>query len=592
MERAEKLSALRRQMEEHQIDACLVVDADPHISEYAPRHYRERSWLSGFTGSNGTLVVTRRESGLWTDGRYYLQAERQLEGSEILLYRMSDPGVPRVEEFLSQRLEEGSRVALNGKLFSAAQVERLAGQLAPRQVTVRADLDLIAPIWTEGRDPISKAPAFLYGEEYAGSPAAQKLACLREQMEPLGLTHYLVSGLDDVNWLFNIRGEDVDCSPLAFSFGLVSTGEAILYLDEEKRTPGLCRYLKENGVLLRPYRQLYRDVAELGEGAVLGLHSGSANAAIDALVPQTVRKEHTPNLVGREKAVKNAAEMEWARRRHLQDGAVMVRFLCWLKNTVGRDPLTEQSAVEKLYELRAQVEGFHSVSFETIAGYQSNGAIVHYKPNPETAAPLAPEGLLLVDSGAQYLGSTTDITRTVALGPLTDQQKRDFTLVLKCFIRLSRARFLKGATGKQLDILSRGILWERGLDYKHGTGHGVGSFLGVHESPPNFSDNTTELQAGMIISVEPGLYREGAYGIRTENLVLVTPDGEDPALGQFLRLEPLTHCPIDLEAVELSLLTGEERDWLNRYHRTVRERLWELLPAQERDWLREATREI
>ena len=588
----EKLSALREQMKQYGVDAYLIANADPHISEYAPAHYRERQWISGFSGSNGTVVVTAGESGLWTDGRYYIQAERQLKGSEIVLFRMSDPGVMTVEEFLRDRLPAGSTVALNGKLFSCKMVAGLKKTLGEHQISLREDLDLIQPLWVQDRPPISPAPGFVYPVEYAGRFVKDKLQDLRGEMEKRQLTHYFVGALDAVNWLFNLRGEDVTHTPQVFAFGLIEKEKAFLYLDPAKRTPEIEKAMAAAGVELKEYDEIYEDISSLSPDSNIGYRDLSTNAALAALIPQGVGQMGNLQLIHQQKARKNPVEQEWARKRHLQDGVVMVRFIRWLKEAVQTQPLTEYTVGEHLSQMRQQQDGCLGDSFGTIAGYGPNGAINHYRADAQTALELHPNGLLLVDSGGQYLGSTTDITRTIALGPLTQQEKIDFTLVLKCFIRLSKTRFLKGVTGKQLDVLSRGILWERGLDYKHGTGHGVGSCMGVHESPPNFSDNVNPLDEGMIISVEPGLYREGDHGIRTENLVMVTPDGSDPALGQFYRLEPLTMCPIDAEAILPEMLTFEEKQWLNGYHQLVRKNLQSFLTSEENQWLAQATQDI
>ena len=585
----ERIAALRAGMKENGVDACVVFDSDEHMSEYLPAHYRERSWISGFTGSAGTVVVTAGAAGLWTDGRYYLQAGQQLSGSGITLYRASDAGVVTLVDYLLAAVPEGGVIALNGRVASTKMVLDLRRRCAEKNITLRTDLDLVGALWTGDRPGLPAASAFPYPEEYAGAPVKGKLALVREKMEKLRLDLYVVGALDSLCWLLNLRGSDVEISPLFTGFVVVGLEDAALFADPERVPEGLAASLAQAGVGLRPYGDIYRWVADLPGRARVGFSPRTVNAAVyDGLGDRVERVLLEDDIAEHLKMIKNHAELQHIRTAHKHDGVAMVRFLMWLEQA-RHSRLTEWNICEKLLELRSAQPEFKGLSFETIAGYGANGAIVHYEPTAQHCAELREGSFLLIDSGAQYLGGTTDLTRTIPLGEVPGSYRRDYTLVLKAFIRLQAARFPTGTTGKSLDVLARQVMWENYLDYKHGTGHGVGCYLNVHEGPNNFSDARVPFEEGMVISVEPGLYRAGQLGVRTENLVTVVRDRYSDEYGQFYRFEPLTLCPINTAAIEPGMLSREEAAWLNRYHSRVFEQLSPMLEPEERKWLGAAT---
>lgn len=588
----EKLSALRKAMQAEQIDAYVVYDSDAHMSEYLPEHFKERRWISGFTGSAGVVVVTADKCGLWTDGRYYLQAEQQLSGTEIILYRAADVGTITVEEFLLQQVKNDGAVGVNGRICSTDQFLRLQKRCSEKDITVRTDLDLIAPLWTEDRPAMPHSEAFLHPEEFSGLSTAAKLTRIREMMRGEQADCYIIGALDSVDWLMNLRGSDAAASPLFTAFAIVWQESATLFADRDRLPDSVVAYLTANGVDISPYGDIYTQITDLPSRSRVALAGKSVNAAIYQLLGTRVDIVLIDDYCETCKAVKNHTEMHQLRITHQHDGVAMVRFLMWLEQSIKTQHLKEYSISEKLLELRSQQPNFKSVSFGTISGYGANGAIVHYAPSPTDSADLAPSGLLLVDSGGQYLGGTTDITRTIALGDVTAAQRRDFTLVLQSFIRLHSTRFLEGCTGKSLDVLARQVMWDNDLDYKHGTGHGIGFFLNVHEGPNNFSNATTPLVEGMVISIEPGIYRAGQHGIRTENSVMVVKDRYVDGVGQFFRFEPLSLCPIDTSALDVSMLSKAEIQWLNDYHSYVYEKLSPLLEPNEVKWLGNATQPI
>ena len=585
----ERIAALRAGMKENGVDACVVFDSDEHMSEYLPAHYRERSWISGFTGSAGTVAVTAGAAGLWTDGRYYLQAGQQLSGSGITLYRASDAGVVTLVDYLLAAVPEGGVIALNGRVASTKMVLDLRRRCAEKNITLRTDLDLVGALWTGDRPGLPTASAFPYPEEYAGAPVKGKLALVREKMEKLRLDLYVVGALDSLCWLLNLRGSDVEISPLFTGFVVVGLEDAALFADPERVPEGLTASLAQAGVGLRPYGDIYRWVADLPGRARVGFSPRTVNAAVyDGLGDRVERVLLEDDIAEHLKMIKNHAELQHIRTAHKHDGVAMVRFLMWLEQA-RHSRLTEWNICEKLLELRSAQPEFKGLSFETIAGYGANGAIVHYEPTAQHCAELREGSFLLIDSGAQYLGGTTDLTRTIPLGEVPGSYRRDYTLVLKAFIRLQAARFPTGTTGRSLDVLARQVMWENYLDYKHGTGHGVGCYLNVHEGPNNFSDARVPFEEGMVISVEPGLYRAGQVGVRTENLVTVVRDRYSDEYGQFYRFEPLTLCPINTAAIEPGMLSREEAAWLNQYHSRVFEQLSPMLEPEERKWLGAAT---
>ncbi len=594
---SQKVPALRERMAEHGIHAYIVPTSDFHSSEHMGGHFQARRYLSGFTGSAGTLVVTQEEAGLWTDGRYFLQAEQQLEGSGIKLFKAGEPGVPTVLQYLANNLSHGCVVGMDGRVASAAYVKSIRAALEESEPTLELKYDLVGEIW-EDRPPLSDAPAFLWGVEYAGKSRVEKLSELRAEVAKRGADTHVLTSLDDIAWLFNLRGGDLGYEPLALAYAAIEQNAAYLFIDENKLDDAAKAELKQDGVTLLPYGEIYAFVKNYGEGASVLLSSDMVNSALYELVSAKAIIIDAQNPTVAMKTVKNDVELENMRRAHIKDGVALTRFMRWVKENIGKETITEMSAGEKVKEFRAQMEHFVSPSFETICGYGEHGAIVHYAASPETDAELRPKGLVLLDSGGQYLEGTTDVTRTIALGPLTETEKEHFALVLRAMLRLGGARFLHGARGMNLDILARGLFWEKGLDYKHGTGHGVGCFLCVHEPPVGFRWNVVPdrndscvIEPGMVVSDEPGIYVTGSHGVRTENLIACRK-GEENEFGQFLYFETLTFAPIDLDAVDVKYLSDEDRARLNAYHAEVYEKLSPYMDEEEKNWLRRYTRAV
>lgn len=594
---AEKISALRARMAQHGMHAYIVPTSDFHASEHMGAHFQARRYLSDFTGSAGTLVVTGDEAGLWTDGRYFLQAEQQMASSGVKLFKMGEPGVPTVLKYLEESMPHGCVVGMDGRVAGAAYVKSIRTALAAKEPTLVLEHDLVGEIW-EDRPPISAEKAFLYEEKYAGKGRAEKLSALREAIAQKGADAHVLTTLDDIAWLFNIRGNDILFEPLVLSYAVVEQNAAYLFISPDKLDEGARAELEGDGVTLRPYEAIYEFVKGYGEGASVLLSSDAVNSALYELVSAKAIVIDAPNPTIAMKAVKNDAELNNMRLAHVKDGVALARFMRWLKESIGKETITEVSAGEKALAFRAEMEHFVSPSFETICGYGEHGAIIHYGATAETDVELKPQGLVLVDSGGQYLEGTTDVTRTIALGPLSDTEKAHFALVLRAMLRLGDARFLHGTRGMNLDILARGIFWEKGLDYKHGTGHGVGCFLCVHEPPVGFRWNVVPdrndscvIEPGMVVSNEPGIYIAGSHGVRTENL-LVCREGEENEFGKFLYFETLTYAPIDLDAVDKAYLTDEDVRRLNAYHAEVYEKLSPYMDEAEKEWLRRYTRAI
>lgn len=588
----DRIRRLRKEMSDKGIDAYIVPSSDPHMSEYVAAHWEGRKWLSGFTGSAGTLVITQDSCGLWTDGRYYVQAEKQLEGTGIRLFKFGMEGVKSFTEWIADTLGQGECVGMDGKLFSVSQVRNMEKIFSKKGILINKEHDLLMGIWKD-RPAIPRETVFVHDMVYAGRTAAQKIEDVREMMAQKGASYHLVSSLDDIAWLYNIRGGDVAYNPVAISYALISEEKAWLFINEDKVSVPVREHLSDNGVGIEDYERIESYLSRLGRGDTILLDPQRVNSWLYDSIGREARIEEDTAITTILKAVKNQAEIENLKKAHIKDGVAMVKFLCWLDNNLSKEEITEITVADKLEEFRSQQENYMGLSFPTIAGYGDHGAIVHYQADEESAYTLKPHGLLLIDSGCQYLEGTTDITRTIALGPTTPQQRSDYTLTLKGNIKLSRTRFLKGATGTNLDILARLYLWEHGIDYKHGTGHGVGYFLNVHEGPQSISPriSTVKLEEGMLVSNEPGVYREGSHGIRIENLLLVAGDIETE-FGEFLRFEPVTLCPIDLAAVEPDLLDEEEKRWLNQYHERVYDTLSPLLDEKERLWLKDKTKAI
>lgn len=570
----EELLALRREMGKRGIDAYLVPTTDFHGSEYVNDYFKCRKYVSGFTGSAGTLLVTNDFAGLWTDGRYFLQAEKQLAGNGISLMKINQPGVLSIREYLAENLKPESVVAFDGRVVDAD-----FGKSLETDYNIKFDLDLVGEIWEE-RPALHGNEIYELPLEAVGETAESKLKRLRLAMEEKGADYHIITGLEEIAWLYNLRGSDVSHTPVFFAFSIISRDEDRLYT-----LYPIAKVLEGRESL--PYFQFFEDIKELKKGSLL-LDTKKASYTLVKSLPENVEIISDVDPVEAMKAVKNQTELRCTENAHIKDGTAMVQFIFWLKSNVGKAAISEISAADKLETLRRQQTGCFDLSFDTISGYMENGAIVHYTPTPDTDRQLRPEGLLLVDSGGQYEDGTTDITRTIALGPLTDEMREDYTTVLKSNLELSMAVFEKGITGSQLDQIARNPLRAKGLDFNHGTGHGVGHILSVHEGPNRISPTGGDwpILPGMITTDEPGVYKEGAYGIRLENeLVCVEKDGS-------LAFEPITLCPFDRDAILPEMLSEEERKYLNAYHEKVYRVLESRLETEVRSWLREQTEEL
>ena len=582
---AQRLEALREVMRRERLAAFIFPSTDPHNSEYVPQHWEGRQWISGFDGSAGTAVVTLDGAALWTDSRYFLAAARQLEGTGYCLMKERVPGTPTIAEWIADTVTGGStEVGIDGTCVSAAAVEALKGELRTHGgFTLRTNLDPLEQIWA-GRPPVPDRPVACYPLQYAGVPAREKMAAVRSALARAGASGMLVCALDDIAWLTNLRGTDVHCNPVFVAYLLITPTRATLFVDGRKLPDGVRACLRDEGIDTAAYTAVEEALHRYDEYSIL-LDPTEVNSILWAAA-SGLRVVRAASPVPALKAVKNSTETAGFRRAMLVDGAAMVRFLMWLKPAVAAGGQTELSAARKLHELRAADALFRGPSFDTISAYADHGAVVHYEPTPDTDKALRPEGLLLVDSGAQYLCGTTDITRTVALGPVSDEQRHVYTLVLKGHLQLQNLCFPDGASGTQLDAVARMAMWREGMNFLHGTGHGVGCYLNVHEGPHQIRMEwrPAPLHAGMTVTDEPGLYLAGRFGVRTENMLLVQPY-RDTEFGRFLHFEPLTLCPIDLAPADLSLLTAEERGWLNAYHSRVYARLSPLLTEPERQWL-------
>lgn len=587
----ERIGRLRQCLREQSLSAFIIPSTDPHSGEYVPDHWKTREWVSGFTGSAGTAVITLDDAALWTDSRYFLQAADQLDGTGIRLMKDRLPDTPSIPEWLGQSLSPGAMVGVDGWVNTIGETQALREALAQEGLTLRTDYDPVTRLWDD-RPALPGTPVSIHPLEYAGVACHEKLAAIREKLLARGADGILLSTLDDIAWTLNLRGNDVHCNPVFVSYLLITSQESILYIRAEKLTTEVKAYLAQEGVNTEDYDDLQEDLRDYPY-ATLSLDPGRTNEAVrQAVNPLTkVLLEESP--VPLMKAVKNEAEIRGFHAAMLRDGVAMVKFLKWLEEAVPQGNETEMSIDRKLYECRAEQPLFRGISFDTIAGYKEHAAIVHYEATPETDKPLAPEGLLLLDSGAQYADGTTDITRTIALGETTDDERRDYTLVLKGHIGLTRACFPQGTCGTQLDVLARQAMWREGANFLHGTGHGVGAYLNVHEGPHQIRMNhvPTPLRPGMTVTDEPGIYRAGRYGIRTENTLLVVPYRETE-FGTFYTFEPLTLCPIDTRPIVRSMLTAEETEWLNAYHRMVYDRLSPLLDEEHRAWLESKTKQL
>lgn len=584
-----RIEALRDVMRREGIDAFIFPSTDPHNGEYVPAHWEGRKWISGFNGSAGTAVVTMTDAALWTDSRYFIAAEEQLRGTGFRLMKERVEGTPSITRWLGMKLAtvQSPTVGVDGTVNSASSVASLITELrAEGGITVRTNFDPLALIWTD-RPPVPQDKVSIHPLEYAGEPCHEKMARIRQQLKSMHAYGMLVSALDDIAWTLNLRGTDVHCNPVFVSYLLIDTKSATLFVDRAKLTPEVEAYLEAEGVAVAGYADVRRGLERYGEYNILMDDNETCYTLFN--IPQC-QKVVAPSPIPAMKAVKNPTEIEGFRRAMLRDGVALVKFMRWLRPAVEAGGQTEMSVDAKLTALRTAQELYRGLSFDTIAAYREHGAIVHYEATPETDAELRPEGLILIDSGAQYLDGTTDITRTVALGPVTDEERLVYTLVLKGHIQLELCKFPRGASGTQLDALARKDMWAYGYNYLHGTGHGVGSYLNVHEGPHQIrmEYKPAPLVEGMTVTDEPGIYLPGRFGVRTENTLLVVPYRET-GFGRFLQFEPLTLCPIDTAPVITDMLTGDEKAWLNAYHRTVFDRIAPLLDDEaDRQWLANA----
>ena len=593
MKTSEKLALLRAEMKKRGISAYVVVTDDFHASEYVGTHFKAREFLSGFTGSAGTLVVLPDSAALWTDGRYFLQAAQQLDGSGIELMRMGQPGVPEIPAFLRDHVPENGWIGFDSRTVSNAFARTIGEKTREKHIRFAGGEDLVDLVWAD-RPALSCEPVWTLDVKYTGLTRREKLAMVRGKMEELGADVFVIPALDEVAWLLNLRGGDVLYTPVFLSYLLLGRDQATLCVQKEAVSAEIEAQLKADGVSLAPYDDIYRLVAALPTGTRVLLDGERANYRITQSVPDGAETLDRPSPIQLMKAMKTPAEQENERLAHIKDGVAVTRFLYWLKHAVGKEPITELSAAKKLESLRAEGEHYLEQSFDPILAYGAHGAIVHYEPTEETDISLEPHGLCLADTGAQYLEGTTDITRTVALGPLTDEEKRIYTLVLRGHLQLGAAKFLYGCTGENLDMLARTPLWENGLDYNHGTGHGVGFVLGVHEGPErvhwdvNRQKRHCVIEEGMIFSNEPGIYLAGKFGVRIENLVVVR-EAERTEFGRFLKLEPLTLVPYDRDAIDLTMLSSRDVELLNDYHAKVCAAISPYLQGDELNWLKEVT---
>ncbi|WP_315110611.1 aminopeptidase P family protein [Clostridium intestinale] len=592
MDVKKRIEKLKNLMKENKIDAYIIPSFDAHQSEYVADHWKGRQWISGFTGSAGTVVITLDDAGLWTDGRYYIQAEKQLEGSGIRLFKMADLGVPSYTEWLKNTLKKGSTVGFDGSVFSVDLFKGMEKAFKSKNINIKIEKDLIDEIW-EDRPEIPKELVFLHGIKYAGKSRVEKLNKVRDNISTKGANYYLLTSLDDIAWLLNIRGNDVPNNPVVISNVLVGEDKCYLFVDGSKVTNDIRLELENDGIEIKGYNEIHQILNQLSIDDSVIFDANKTSISMYNSINTDTTKLEEPNITTALKAIKNEVEIENLRNCQVSDGLAMVKFIKWLKESVTKEKITEISAQEMLESFRRQQDLFVEPSFDTIAGYKDHAAMMHYKANKETQYTLKDEGFFLVDSGGQYFNGTTDTTRTIVLGKLTEEEKRDFTLVLKGHIALSSVKFLEGATGSSLDVLARQPIWEYGLDYKCGTGHGVGFFLNVHEGPQGFrkEPNSVKLEKGMVITNEPGIYKEGKHGVRTENIMLVVEE-EKTEFGQFMSFEAITYCPIDLDGIDKDMLTDKEKQWLNDYHKMVYKRLAPYLDDEHKAWLKKETREI
>lgn len=591
-----RLEALRSEMKKRGITVYVVPTSDFHQSEYVGEYFKARKYMTGFTGSAGTAVITMKEAGLWTDGRYFIQAAAQLEGSGVTLFRMGEEGVPKVEEYVEEQLEKGGCIGFDGRVMDAKAGKKYAEIAEKKEGSLYVTEDLVDIIWTE-RPSLPAHKVWILEQEYAGMSTEEKLSQVREQMKQEGADVHILASLYDIAWLLNLRGDDIDHVPVFLSFVAVEEKQTTLFINQEILDDKVKKYLKDNQIQVEDYEKIYAYAENLKDNKVL-MSLEEVNYRIAENVQKHSQIVDAPNPSLLLKSIKNETELENTRIAHLKDAVAVTKFMYWLKTNIGKKEITEISASDYLEDLRKEQEHFLDVSFDTICAYGANAAMMHYSASEESNAVLKPEGFLLVDSGGHYLEGTTDITRTFALGELSYEQKKHFTAVCRSNLNLANAKFLYGCSGINLDILARGPLWDMGIDYRCGTGHGVGHILNVHEGPNGFRwrivqerNDSGKLEAGMITTDEPGVYLEGAYGIRLENELICVKD-EKNEYGQFMKFENITYVPMDLDAILPEEMTFREKQELNEYHQMVYEKISPYLNEEERDWLKEYTRAI
>jgi Xaa-Pro aminopeptidase len=590
-----KLVSLKSAMKDKGIAAYIIPSADPHLGENIPDHWKIIQWLTGFTGSAATVVIADSFAGLWTDSRYFIQAEKQLSESGFELIKPKTFQVQDYMDYLSENTSSGIKIGIDGRIFSISKLRILEKKLERKRAVINTDCDLISGLWTD-RPPVQVSVAFDHPVEFCGKDRSRKITEVRELMQKRNISYHLLTSIDDIMWLLNIRGHDIKYSPLLTSFALVGEEQILLFVDDSKIPLKLASEFDKLGIVMLPYEETVRIISALSEGSSVLITPGTTSVSLYNSIPDGFRIVEDISIPTRMKTIKNKTEIENIGRVMVKDGVALIKFFFWIENNLGKVNMTELSITEKLLNYRSQQENFLGPSFSTIAAFKENGALPHYSATPESDSIIDSEGILLLDSGGQYLDGTTDITRTIILGQPSAPQKKDFTLVLKGMISLSMAKFPIGTKGSQLDILARKALWDNGLNFGHGTGHSVGFCLNVHEGPQIISpaataDNITIIEPGLLISNEPAIYREGEYGIRTENLLLCYED-EETEFGQFLRFDTVSLCYIDKALIDKALLDQKEIDWLNLYHAEVYEKLSPSLNDEERDWLKEETEPI
>lgn len=592
MKITERIAKLKELMKERGIDYYIIPSADYHQSEYVGDYFKGREWISGFTGSAGTVVVTQNEVGLWTDGRYFIQAEKQLQGSGITLFKMGEEGVPTFIQYIVNNIQSGETLGFDGKVLATNTVLDFEAKFKDKKVNFNFEFDLVGEIWRD-RPSLPASQVFVLEEKFTGESVEKKLTRVRNILEEENCDVNIITSLDDIAWIFNIRGNDVKNNPVNLAYAAITVDKAVLYIGEEKLNSEVEKYLYKNGVEVRDYFEIYEDMERVSNSNIIMMDLNKVNYTIFKKLNPEIKVINRSNPSTIMKACKNKVELENLRNSHVKDGVAVTKFMYWLKNSIGKEEITEMSATQKLESFRKEQELYIEPSFDTIAAYESNAAMMHYKSTLETDRRLEAKNLFLVDSGGQYFDGTTDITRTFVLGECSEELKKHFTLVLKGMINLSKVKFLYGVTGTNLDILARQALWNIGIDYKCGTGHGVGFLLNVHEGPQGIrvQYNPQVLEEGMNVTNEPGVYIAGSHGIRLEN-ELIVQKAEKTEFGQFMKFETMTYAPLDLDGVIKELLSKEEIEYLNNYHQMVYEKVSPYLTLEEKEWLKEYTRAI